>query len=717
MPDPLFPRDPTELGTYTLSGRLGSGGFGVVYSGVDHEGAPVAIKLLNAELAADPAFRARLAREGEAMASVDSDRVARVIEVVTEGDDAYLVMELVDGASLEGHVDAYGPLRGPELWFASTGLVDALTAIHRAGIVHRDFKPANVMYGAGGVKVLDFGISTVVADNPHTRTGTFMASAAWISPEQIRDERATVASDVFMLGLVLSFMATGVHPFGTGRADAVMFRIAHHEPDLAGVTEPLRTVIAACLAKDPAQRPTVDALTVFFRSGGSDSLRVGNDSGPHGTVVVGPIVSGDTSNAPESADETPAVGDGDLEVSNPSESEKSDDEPVETDAQSADVVGKSTDEQSDDGELSEIEVDVAGSDVGAVTDVNEGSEEPAAVFVAPGHTFVVGAPAPENPLSEPSVAAPTAPKSRVLVAAVLSIVGVLIAGGVMFAALGGDKPAPATAEATNTDPNTTAGIEQALGAGDESPTSMSGRNATTNPTVLGRTSPTTDAVLIGAADQDDPPTTTDASSTTPTTQPTTGTTTPLTGTGTQATTPSPTTRPTTTQATAPKATTPSQGPSTTQSPTATPTPAPAPTTTTTSTTTSTTTTTLPRVIAGDSAGPVASGVSMPSSVVAGGSFSFSASFSDGSGIDSVSMFTPYVQGSNPQISARCQTGSTTSWNHQNEGLSSPPGSTSITFTCVLNANMASGSYTVDVYASDSLGNGTYTTRTITITSP
>ena len=304
MASPLFPRDPTELGVYTLTGRLGSGGFGVVYAGTDPSGEPVAIKLLNAELGADPAFRARLTREGEAMAAVDSDRVARVVEVVTEGDDAYLVMELVEGASLEVHIDTDGPLRGPELWFASTGLVDALTAIHRAGIVHRDFKPANVMYGVGGVKVLDFGISTVVAENPHTRTGTFMASAAWISPEQIRDERATPASDVFMLGLVLAFAATGEHPFGSGRADAVMFRIARDEPNLNDITEPLRTVVAACLAKDPDQRPTVEALTAFFRSGGTDSLQVGNTSGPHGTFVVGAGIAAAASTAPVSDHES-----------------------------------------------------------------------------------------------------------------------------------------------------------------------------------------------------------------------------------------------------------------------------------------------------------------------------------------------------------------------------------------------------------------------------
>ena len=249
---PLLEWDPESIGGYRLTGRLGAGGFGTVFSGVGEDGRAVAVKVLRPELASDQGLRDRLAREGVAMRRVASEHTVDVIEVVAEGPVAYLVMELIEGVSLHEYVADSGPLQGPMLWFTAEALVSGLAAIHRVGLVHRDLKPSNVKLSADGLKVLDFGISVISESTPQTTTGVFYGSAAWISPEQAMGQRATPASDVFMLGLNLAFASCGDHPFGTGRAEAVMFRIAHHEPDVSHVPTPLNEVVAACLAADPA---------------------------------------------------------------------------------------------------------------------------------------------------------------------------------------------------------------------------------------------------------------------------------------------------------------------------------------------------------------------------------------------------------------------------------------------------------------------------------
>ena len=270
--EPLFTSDPTSLGQYELVGRLGSGGFGVVFSAVGKSDEKVAIKLLRPELSDDQKLRSRLAREAEALERVDGDRTVKVLEVVTEGDHAYLVMELLEGKALSEFVEEDGCLEGPLLWFASQGLVEAIQNIHTAGVVHRDLKPSNVIYGPDGVKVLDFGISGIAEESGLTQTGALMGTAAWISPEQVRGKKATEESDVFNLGLVIAFMATGEHPFGSGRSDAVMFRVANSEPELNQVPEILKDLIERCLSKEPADRPTLSDLDTFFQSDGSQGL-------------------------------------------------------------------------------------------------------------------------------------------------------------------------------------------------------------------------------------------------------------------------------------------------------------------------------------------------------------------------------------------------------------------------------------------------------------
>ena len=282
--EPLLEWDPKELGSYRLTGRLGAGGFGTVYAGVAPDGRQVAVKMLRPELSSDQGLRARLAREGAAMRRVSSERTVDIIEVVTEGPVAFLAMELVVGVSLDQRISESGPLQGPLLWFSAEGIADALASIHAAGIVHRDLKPSNVMLGDDGVKVLDFGVSVIADETAHTATGAFLGTAAWISPEQVNGFDATSASDVFMFGLVVAYAATGRHPFGSGRPDAVMYRIANGTPNLEGIPDPLGALVAGCIERDPATRPTVPQIVSFFEAGGDLQLK---STGPTGTVIIG----------------------------------------------------------------------------------------------------------------------------------------------------------------------------------------------------------------------------------------------------------------------------------------------------------------------------------------------------------------------------------------------------------------------------------------------
>ncbi len=288
--DDLQTNDPAVLGQYTLVGRLGSGGFGIVYLANDPSGNQVAIKVLRSELADDQRLRARLSREARAISAVSGNRTAKVLEVVTDGPFAYLVMEYVQGESLDTLVRQNQKPEGPLLWFTALGLVEALQEIHNAGITHRDLKPSNVIIGPDGVKVVDFGISAITDEAGFTQTGTLMGSAAWLSPEQVTGASTDQRTDIFNLGLTLAFLATGKHPFGEGRPDAVMYRITAQSPDIDAIPSPLRISIQKCLQKNPAERPSLDALHSFFASGGSQSAEVtlSTSTQPDSTFVVQP---------------------------------------------------------------------------------------------------------------------------------------------------------------------------------------------------------------------------------------------------------------------------------------------------------------------------------------------------------------------------------------------------------------------------------------------
>ncbi|WP_103961421.1 serine/threonine-protein kinase [Nonomuraea solani] len=255
MAQPLTPGDPASLGGFRLAGRLGEGGQGVVYLAHSADGEPVAVKLLSA---GDRQTRARLARELDALESIASFCTARVIDVSADGPRPFVVSEFVDGPSLTERVRERGPLRGGDLERLVVGTATALAAIHAAGIVHRDFKPSNVLLGPDGPRVVDFGIART--EGPATMTSGLIGTPAYLAPEQINGLPATGSSDVFAWAASMVYAATGRSPFGADTVPAVLHRVLHAEPDLSALPGRLREVLASCLSKDPARRPTAQHL-------------------------------------------------------------------------------------------------------------------------------------------------------------------------------------------------------------------------------------------------------------------------------------------------------------------------------------------------------------------------------------------------------------------------------------------------------------------------
>ncbi|WP_424568777.1 protein kinase domain-containing protein [Streptomyces sp. CH-036] len=275
--DKLGPDDPHRIGAYRLLGRLGEGGMGQVFLARSDRGRTVALKLVRRELAERPEFRARFRQEVHAAHRVGGAWTAPVLDSDTDAPVPWVATGYVAGPSLQRIVSgrpgapvtasgAYGPLPARSVRFLGSGLAHALQHIHGAGLIHRDLKPSNVLMTIDGPRVIDFGIARAlesVADGDLTRTGVLVGSPGFMAPEQVRGERVTTACDVFCLGSVLAYAASGRLPFGTaesGGVHALMFRIAQEDPDLTGVPEELAGVVRDCLAKDPAARPGTDEI-------------------------------------------------------------------------------------------------------------------------------------------------------------------------------------------------------------------------------------------------------------------------------------------------------------------------------------------------------------------------------------------------------------------------------------------------------------------------
>ncbi|MFL6053620.1 MAG: protein kinase domain-containing protein [Actinoallomurus sp.] len=261
MPDarPLQPGDPDRLGSYEVTGRLGEGGQGTVYLGRSASGDPVAIKLLRGDLAEDDTARGRFLRELEAVKRVARFCTAQVLEADVDGDRPYIVSEYVPGPSLQQLVTGDSPRSGAELERLAIGTVTALVAIHQVGIVHRDFKPQNVLIGPDGPRVIDFGIAKAL-DAAATMTNSAIGTPAYMAPEQLAGKEITPAADIFAWASTMVYASTGTAPFGQDTVMAVINRILSEPPDLGAMHEPLRGIVADCLAKDPAVRPAAQQL-------------------------------------------------------------------------------------------------------------------------------------------------------------------------------------------------------------------------------------------------------------------------------------------------------------------------------------------------------------------------------------------------------------------------------------------------------------------------
>lgn len=244
-----------------MLGRLGAGGMGVVYLAEGPFGR-VAVKLVREELADDPDFRRRFQREVQACFRVGGAHTARLVDFELDADRPWLATELVDAPSLSTHVRLHGPLGPDEQTVLAAGLADALISIHAAGMIHRDLKPSNVLWTAHGPKVIDFGIAAAADAAVITLSGQFVGTPGWHAPEQVSGAEATPAADIFAWGALLCFAATGEAPFGTGPSAAVLHRVLEAEPstDLGRITPGLRQLVSSALAREPADRPTAEAL-------------------------------------------------------------------------------------------------------------------------------------------------------------------------------------------------------------------------------------------------------------------------------------------------------------------------------------------------------------------------------------------------------------------------------------------------------------------------
>ncbi|MFG3656763.1 protein kinase [Streptomyces sp. NPDC047706] len=282
--DRLGPGDPPRIGAYRLLARLGAGGMGHVYLARSDRGRTVAVKLVRKELAAQEEFRARFRQEVRAARQVGGHWTAPVLDADTEAAVPWVATGYVAGPSLQQVVGRdHGALPERSVRILGAGLTHALKDIHATGIVHRDLKPSNVLVTIDGPRVIDFGIARAmetVTDGGLTRTGALVGSPGFMAPEQVRGDRITPACDVFCLGSVLAYAATGRLPFGGADSGvhALMFRIAQEEPDLDGVPEGIADLVRDCLRKEPAARPSLD--DILRRTGAEDTVTGGRSRDP-----------------------------------------------------------------------------------------------------------------------------------------------------------------------------------------------------------------------------------------------------------------------------------------------------------------------------------------------------------------------------------------------------------------------------------------------------
>ncbi|WP_406443259.1 serine/threonine protein kinase [Streptomyces sp. NBC_01613] len=273
---PLGVDEPTVVGPYRLLGRLGSGGMGRVYLGRSAGGRTVAVKIVHPHFALDEEFRARFRREVEAARRVGGAWTAPVLDADPEAGVPWVATAYAAGPSLSGAVADGGPLPLHSVRVLGAGLAEALAAVHELGLVHRDVKPSNVLLTLDGPLLIDFGIARATDGTASlTSTGVSIGSPGYMSPEQILGKGATGAADVFSLGAVLAYAATGEPPFPGDSSAALLYKVVHEEPELGSLDGELRDVVAACLAKEPDRRPTPAEVARRLASEGAARLVAG----------------------------------------------------------------------------------------------------------------------------------------------------------------------------------------------------------------------------------------------------------------------------------------------------------------------------------------------------------------------------------------------------------------------------------------------------------
>ncbi|MEU3500996.1 serine/threonine-protein kinase [Streptomyces hundungensis] len=269
MTEPLDGADPRHVGPYELVRRLGRGGMGEVFLGRSPGGRLVAVKVVAAELAHDAEFRRRFALEVSAARKVGGFYTAQVVDADTDAVRPWLVTAYIPGPSLHQVIRDTGRLPERALRVLGSGLAEGLAAIHAADLVHRDLKPGNVIVADDGPRVIDFGIARALDGGQHT--GAVIGTPGYMSPEQARGEPTGPASDVFSLGCVLAFAATGHNPYGQGRPDVILYRTVHEAPDLDGVPEELADLVRICLAGEPGRRPLVSEVLRHLATSAEDT--------------------------------------------------------------------------------------------------------------------------------------------------------------------------------------------------------------------------------------------------------------------------------------------------------------------------------------------------------------------------------------------------------------------------------------------------------------
>lgn len=256
----LRPGDPQRVGRYRLLRRLGSGAMGQVYLGQSPSGRLVAVKIIRAELADNASFRQRFSQEVKAARRVSGIFTAPVVDANPDAQQPWMVTAFVSGPSLAEAVATRGPMPVSTVLMLAAGLAEGLGAVHAAGVVHRDLKPSNVLLASDGPRIIDFGISRSAGSAGPTQARGIIGSPGFMSPEQAMGEPVGPPADIFSLGSVLAFAATGEAPFGDGPPSALLYRAVHGEPAIKDLPPELRPLVARCLLPDPGARPTTDDL-------------------------------------------------------------------------------------------------------------------------------------------------------------------------------------------------------------------------------------------------------------------------------------------------------------------------------------------------------------------------------------------------------------------------------------------------------------------------